>query len=224
MFQYRLYRHNCARVQMESEFIYVKDLRIFKNVNMKNMIIIDNSVLSFAFQLDNGIPILPYYDNKDDTELKFLSDYLNMIVKDEDLREENIKHIKMEYFLKKATKDLTVNESMEEQDDKSDYNTHNSNPGGNNTDQGIFSLNFCGSNSPNTTTNNITNCNHDNSEDNSALDNSISSFEEDKLKYNSNKHLIKRHSIFRDQLFSTLDDLKKTFNKLSEKKKVYYEK
>ena len=80
---------------MGNESIYVKDLRIFKNVKMENMIIIDNSVLSFAFQLENGIPILPYYDNKEDIELKFLSNYLVNICNSQDLRIENIKSIKM---------------------------------------------------------------------------------------------------------------------------------
>jgi hypothetical protein len=62
------------------------------------MIIVDNSVLSFAFQIENGIPILPYYD-KDDLELKFLSNYLNSIHNVKDLRIENNRSIKMLYFL-----------------------------------------------------------------------------------------------------------------------------
>ena len=43
------------------------------------MVIIDNSNLSFAFHLDNGIPILPFYDNKKDNELVTLVNYLNYI-------------------------------------------------------------------------------------------------------------------------------------------------
>ena len=34
-----------------------------------DVLIIDNLVHSFAFQLDNGIPILEFYGYKDDTEL-----------------------------------------------------------------------------------------------------------------------------------------------------------
>jgi len=93
---------------MEDEFIYVKDLRIFKNVNMKDMIIIDNSVLSFAFQLENGIPILPFYDNKDDIELKFLANYLGNIHSVKDLRIENNRSIKMLFLLKVTIKTMSV--------------------------------------------------------------------------------------------------------------------
>lgn len=36
---------------------------------MKDMLLIDNAAYSFGFQLDNGIPIIPYYNHKDDVEL-----------------------------------------------------------------------------------------------------------------------------------------------------------
>jgi hypothetical protein len=62
------------------------------------MILIDNSVLSFAFQLDNGIPILPYYDNKKDDEFRFLTNYLSYLCKFEDIRIENKKNIKLDYL------------------------------------------------------------------------------------------------------------------------------
>jgi Dullard-like phosphatase family protein len=101
-FEYRLYRHNCVETYVEGEKLYVKDLRIFKNVKMEDMIIIDNSVLSFAFQLDNGIPILPFYDNYDDNELLFLKNYLCDISNSLDLRIENKARIKMDYFLQAA--------------------------------------------------------------------------------------------------------------------------
>ena len=89
-------------VYVEGEKLYVKDLRIFKNVKMEDMIIIDNSVLSFAHQLDNGIPILPFYDNYDDNELLFLKNYLCDISHSPDLRKENKARIKMDYFLQAA--------------------------------------------------------------------------------------------------------------------------
>ena len=48
-------------------------LNSFKGVSLKDMVIIDNSVLSFAFHLDNGIPILPYYNGEEETEMaKFM--------------------------------------------------------------------------------------------------------------------------------------------------------
>lgn len=49
----------------------MKDLRIL-NRPMKDVILIDNAAYSYAFQLDNGVPILPYFKGKHDYELKAL--------------------------------------------------------------------------------------------------------------------------------------------------------
>ena len=43
------------------------------------MVIIDNSALSFGMNVNNGIPILPFYDNKEDEELRHLTFYLNCL-------------------------------------------------------------------------------------------------------------------------------------------------
>ena len=40
------------------------------------MVLIDNAAYSFSFQIENGIPIIPYYDNKADIEFKLLLPYL----------------------------------------------------------------------------------------------------------------------------------------------------
>jgi CTD small phosphatase-like protein 2 len=53
------------------------------------MVLVDNSVLSFALQLENGIPILPYYYNKQDEELLHLMYYLKCLVTQEDVRMHN---------------------------------------------------------------------------------------------------------------------------------------
>jgi CTD small phosphatase-like protein 2 len=39
---------------------------------MDSMVLVDNAAYSYATQLDNGIPILPYYHGKADFELKAL--------------------------------------------------------------------------------------------------------------------------------------------------------
>lgn len=58
IFEARLYRHNCVM----TPFGYVKDLRIFDR-DLSKVLMIDNSCLSFAFNVNNGVPILPFYDN-----------------------------------------------------------------------------------------------------------------------------------------------------------------
>jgi len=124
LISYRLYRHNCIRTKMLDEFIYVKDLRIFRNVDLKDIIIIDNSVLSFVFQFNNGIPILPFYDNKKDMEFKFLVKYLHHLSKFDNIGEENKTNIPLEFYKKKANNEEvsieTDKEDIEVEDDKED--------------------------------------------------------------------------------------------------------
>jgi len=33
---------------------------------MKDMLLVDNAAYSFGFQLENGLPIIPFYDSKED--------------------------------------------------------------------------------------------------------------------------------------------------------------
>jgi TFIIF-interacting CTD phosphatase-like protein len=42
---------------MPAPGIYVKDLRIIADRDLKDIIIVDNSIISFAFNLSNGVPI-----------------------------------------------------------------------------------------------------------------------------------------------------------------------
>ena len=55
--------------------MYCKDLRVLDR-NMKDMVLVDNAAYSYAAQLDNGIPILPYYHGKSDYELRALEHFL----------------------------------------------------------------------------------------------------------------------------------------------------
>lgn len=101
-FKQRLYRHNCFPLKISGTTVYIKDLRVIKNIDLNNTVIVDNSILSFAFQLDNGIPILDYMGNKDDEELKYLSSYLKHLSKCEDVRQENNRIFKLDSFLTKG--------------------------------------------------------------------------------------------------------------------------
>ena len=88
LIQYRLYRDHCIRTE---EGIYIKDLRIISNRDLKDLIIVDNAVYSFGYQLDNGIPIIPFYDDKTDEELMHLILYFNCLAQCEDVRDQNRK-------------------------------------------------------------------------------------------------------------------------------------
>jgi hypothetical protein len=75
-------------------------LRIFKNRDLKDLIIVDNAVYSFGAQLSNGIPIMPFKDDKEDTEFLNLMTYLKNIVHFEDMRMANMQAFKMDHIYK----------------------------------------------------------------------------------------------------------------------------
>jgi len=67
----------------------VKDLRIFKNVPLSNILLVDNAVYSFGLQLDNGIPVTSFKEDPDDHEFKHLIPYLEKCAHAADVREVN---------------------------------------------------------------------------------------------------------------------------------------
>lgn len=88
IFEYRLYRNNCTSVVYEDNTYYIKDLRIFQGISLKDIVIVDNSVLSFALHLNNGIPILPYYSGREERELQYLRKLLLKLAEYEDISQE----------------------------------------------------------------------------------------------------------------------------------------
>ena len=87
MIKFRLYRNNCINF---NDAFTVKDLRIFKNVDLKKIVLLDNSMYSFAAQINNGILINSFINDKEDNELFNALNYLvNFILPAEDVREVN---------------------------------------------------------------------------------------------------------------------------------------
>jgi CTD small phosphatase-like protein 2 len=74
--KHRLYRQHCVNTESG---IYVKDLRIIQDRSLKEIILVDNSIVSFAFNMDNGIPIKGYSREKNDEELLYMVSYLEEI-------------------------------------------------------------------------------------------------------------------------------------------------
>ena len=87
-----LVRENCMETKIG---FFIKDLRIVKNRALKDMIIVDNLAHSFGFQVENGIPILEFHDDKYDEELKYLCDYLIEATQNDDLREFNKQKLRL---------------------------------------------------------------------------------------------------------------------------------
>ena len=93
-FKMRLYRNNCIFIDPG---LYIKDLRIFDSLKkLENIIILDNSLFSFANQLNNGILITSFFDDKEDTFLYNAKEYLEFIKNEKDIREVNKENFRFE--------------------------------------------------------------------------------------------------------------------------------
>lgn len=92
---HRLFRESCV---VTDEGLHVKDLRVIGNRNLQDLILVDNAAYSFGFQVENGIPIIPFYDNKADQELRHLIPYLKFLSTVKDLREVNKQTFKLHHY------------------------------------------------------------------------------------------------------------------------------
>lgn len=62
------------------------------------MILVDNAAYSYAYQPLNGVPIIPYYEGKNDYELPALQKYLESMVFSVDVREKNRHTFKLDKY------------------------------------------------------------------------------------------------------------------------------
>lgn len=96
-----LSREHCVHV----DNYYVKDLRIISDRKMEDMVIVDNSIVAFAFNLDNGVPINDFRGEEPmDEELIYMTSYLEDIYHFEDIREANINNFRLSEIQQAARK------------------------------------------------------------------------------------------------------------------------
>ena len=79
--KFRLFRDHCTFING----IFIKDLKRL-NRDLKDVIIVDNSPLAYAFDTGNGLPIKTWYEDPDDIELMKIEPLLIFLSKTKDVR------------------------------------------------------------------------------------------------------------------------------------------
>ena len=146
--KHRLFREHCTSINE----LYIKDLKRL-NRPLKDLIIVDNSPLAYAFNEENGLPIKTWYDDTNDTELNkilplliFLSKvkdvrkYIEYFVEDNEIKydeamdfiskiekSENNKLLKLNENNKENINNNNDNKSKDEQKNKENINNNNDN-------------------------------------------------------------------------------------------------
>ena len=92
--QHRLYREHCTFING----VFIKDLKRL-NRNLKDVIIVDNSPLAFAFDSENGLPIISWFDDPVDNELVNIQPLLEFLSNTKDVRK----------YIKKFVKNNIIN-------------------------------------------------------------------------------------------------------------------
>lgn len=99
-FKKRMYRDTCIKCDQ----FYIKDLDVIMDRKKENIIIVDNSIVSFAFDLANGVPINSYMGNDpNDKDLLYLYSFLEQAFYDSDVRKSLDESFKLRYILTSIT-------------------------------------------------------------------------------------------------------------------------
>lgn len=83
--------------------VYVKDLSIIADRNIQEMVIVDNSIISFAFDLSSGIPIKAFVGESNDDELLYMVTYLEQLFGAKDVR----KSLETTFRMKEISKSVS---------------------------------------------------------------------------------------------------------------------
>jgi CTD small phosphatase-like protein 2 len=79
--KYRLFRDSCLCVEGN----YLKDLSILGR-DLSQVVIVDNAIQAFGYQIANGVPIETWYADKNDRQLLNVLEFLETLVGVPDVR------------------------------------------------------------------------------------------------------------------------------------------
>lgn len=100
IFAKRLYRDSCVRCDQ----FFIKDLDVIMDRKKESIIIVDNSIMSFAFDLANGVPIKDYMgDDPNDKHLLYLYSFCEQAFYYDDVRKALDECFKLRYILSSIT-------------------------------------------------------------------------------------------------------------------------
>lgn len=79
--KHRMFRESCLSVEGN----FLKDLNVLGR-DLKKSVLVDNSPHAFGYQVDNGIPIESWFDDRNDSELLKLERFLRTLHGVKDVR------------------------------------------------------------------------------------------------------------------------------------------
>lgn len=80
-FAHRIYKDQCI---VKEDFYLFKNLNVLTyNRNLKDIVIVDNSVKNFALFICNGLPIVEFTGSETDQELCKITNYLLQLAKED---------------------------------------------------------------------------------------------------------------------------------------------
>ncbi len=163
---YRFYREHCTFING----IFVKDLKRL-NRDLKNVIIVDNSPLSYAFNHDNGFPVTSWYDDKNDRELLDIIPILEFLSTVKDVRKIISKIVENNEICFEKVEEIIKNEEINNNNNANNNNVNNNivnnninnnvnnNVNNNNVNNNINNVNISNVNNNNVNNNNVINNN-----------------------------------------------------------------
>lgn len=100
IFKKRMYRTECIKVEQ----FFIKDLDVILDRGKDSMVLVDNSILSFAFDIPNGVPINSFMgDEEDDRDLLYLVSFLEEAFYQSNIQKACEDSFKLQYLLSTIT-------------------------------------------------------------------------------------------------------------------------